>query len=337
MAAVKRAVDAERPAMMQRLRAGLKVTLSAAMELRQPGARRPVEEWRTFLPNGTQLPQQPGGALLAALQEHGAVYVFEGGVFVWPGIRRGFERTLHMNAGGTVVMTTLSLQPLVFSLDGLLSDEQCSWIVDQGKAHMRPHPKGLMAPRQIAITTGASAGQGDAPDKRLADMTQALLVVDATARAIERLAQEISRAPEMHGEPMHVLQYEQHHRYDAHLDSFENASRYHAKSKILAQIEGGRNRLSTLLVYLEAPGGGGETLFPRAGGLPFKKKGLTSYECSPESSGLRILPKRKHAILFYNLRADGEQDKLSLHCGCPPRENGTKWVANLWTWNKPYI
>ena len=195
---------------------------------------------------------------------------------------------------------------------------------------MRLQPKGLMAPRSLAVT-GVS-GQ-EARDRELAEKTQPTLIADVRAASIERLVETITMLPVSHMEPLQVLEYRPGHRYDAHLDSFEDAINYGKKTKILRQLDGGRNRLSTVLAYLHSPeNGGGETLFPRAQGAPFPK----SYVCTPDAYGLRVQPHRGAAIMWYNLRADGVQDRLSLHSSCAPNEGGSKWACSMWTWTKPY-
>ena len=75
---------------------------------------------------------------------------------------------------------------------------------------------------------------------------------------------------------------------------------------------------------------GGETLFPRAYGLPQPRD---AWECE-KSKGLKVSPKRGNIILWYNLLPNGVLDQNSLHSGCPVLE-GTKWAANKWIWNKP--
>lgn len=69
------------------------------------------------------------------------------------------------------------------------------------------------------------------------------------------------------------------------------------------------NRLATLLMVLQAPGGGGETIFTIA--------------------GLKLQPKAGDAILFWNLHSAGHGDMQSMHAGCPPT-GATKWIANKW-------
>ena len=80
------------------------------------------------------------------------------------------------------------------------------------------------------------------------------------------------------------------------------------------------SRFATLLIYLSdmpSPAAGGETAFPKA-----------QYE---GDRGLKILPKKGAAALFYDLHADGNGDDLSFHAAMPVKE-GEKGLANLWVW-----
>jgi prolyl 4-hydroxylase len=64
-----------------------------------------------------------------------------------------------------------------------------------------------------------------------------------------------------------VLQYKDGQRYDAHHDFFNHA--YYLKDAgVQRMIDGGRrNRLTTVFWYLSDVEKGGETIFPRAGGM----------------------------------------------------------------------
>jgi prolyl 4-hydroxylase len=73
--------------------------------------------------------------------------------------------------------------------------------------------------------------------------------------------------------------------------------------------------------------GGGDTVFPRAGGLG-EPQDLAACD------GLRVRPEKGKVLVWYNLHANGNLDPASLHGGCAVRA-GTKWAANKWLWNKP--
>ena len=48
--------------------------------------------------------------------------------------------------------------------------------------------------------------------------------------------------------------------------------------------------------------------------------------------GLKVLPKKGMAILFYNLLEDGNVDELVKH-EAMPCFMGDKWLSNLWIWD----
>lgn len=106
-------------------------------------------------------------------------------------------------------------------------------------------------------------------------------------------------------EALQVVRYEPGQEYKPHLDAFDSsAGGAHAKS----QYEG-RQRDATILIYLNGPDEGGETIFPEL--------------------GLRVQPIPRAAIFWRNLRPDGAIDSRTLHGGAPVHR-GIKYAANLW-------
>ncbi|CAH0519071.1 unnamed protein product [Peronospora belbahrii] len=91
-------------------------------------------------------------------------------------------------------------------------------------------------------------------------------------------------------------------------------------------------RYVTLFLYLNNQTKmGGETVFPlstdRYLDEQIVRDGMD--ECS---LGLALPPRSLHASLFYVQTANGIEDVMSRHGGCPPHE-GVKWGANLFMWN----
>ena len=78
-----------------------------------------------------------------------------------------------------------------------------------------------------------------------------------------------------------------------------------------------RTRFATLLLYLNEPTLGGQTLFPK-----------TAVREPP----LALHPGKGGALLFYNLLPDGNVDDASLHAALPVLA-GEKWLANFWVWD----
>jgi prolyl 4-hydroxylase len=106
-------------------------------------------------------------------------------------------------------------------------------------------------------------------------------------------------------ETLQVVRYEPGQEYKPHLDAFDSSDGgNHAK----AQYEG-RQREATILVYLQAPEAGGDTIFPEL--------------------NLRVPPTPGTAIFWRNVKPNGEIDGRTLHGGAPV-QRGVKYAANLW-------
>lgn len=109
------------------------------------------------------------------------------------------------------------------------------------------------------------------------------------------------------------------------------------------------NRHATLFIYLNDDFEGGETVFPIAYNANPEAIGddkqLTAVNGSLQvidkaerpgmdecGRGLRVVPKKGAAALFYSMTPDGMTDYMSMHGGCPP-SNGVKYGSNAFMWN----
>ena len=127
-------------------------------------------------------------------------------------------------------------------------------------------------------------------------------------------------------EKLQVLRYEIGAKYESHLDYY---SAHGARNQTEADEMWARkwnknwNRAATFFLYLHDTEEGGETTLPRANGGPSPQ---SMRDCT---KGLRILPRKGAAVLFYDMKPNKEQDPYSLHGGCPVVK-GTKWAAPQW-------
>ena len=115
-----------------------------------------------------------------------------------------------------------------------------------------------------------------------------------------------------------MLRYERGQHYAAHHDFFDPADYVTSPSARAHKLAS--NRLATLFFYLNDVPEGGQTAFPRSGGLDQPTDFL---DCT---RGYAAAPRARRAILFYSMLPSGEFDHYSLHAGCDVR-NGTKWAA----------
>jgi len=123
---------------------------------------------------------------------------------------------------------------------------------------------------------------------------------------IEQRIAEWTLLPVEHGENFYILRYQQGEKYEQHYDCFPSDS---------PEIGNSGNRVKTLIIYLQKPEQGGETFFPR--------------------SDLSVDIEAGDAVLFYNIKPNGDRDIMSLHEGRPVTA-GEKWIATKWIREKPY-
>jgi len=150
---------------------------------------------------------------------------------------------------------------------------------------------------------------------------------DETLRKLDQRVSALTLTRVSQQELAQVLRYNRGERYAAHHDYFD--TKLYAKNQDIQQMTHGGlfNRLATVFFYLSNVEEGGQTNFPRAGGLPQPRD---FEDCS---KGVSIMPEEGRIVIFYSQDAAGGLDEYSLHGGCSVK-NGTKWSANKWIWSK---
>lgn len=147
---------------------------------------------------------------------------------------------------------------------------------------------------------------------------------DPMVVAIQERMQVLARIPPGHGEPLQVGRYRVGEFYQPHYDS-EPAQNV--------------RRAATVLVYLEPPEAGGETIFPK-----HRRCQEADFEdcCSrieelvvKEGGGFAVKAEAGTAVLFFSHDLDGQHNPLSMHASCPVLQ-GEKWVAQQWFRLEPY-
>ncbi|KAE8889391.1 hypothetical protein PF005_g10664 [Phytophthora fragariae] len=175
----------------------------------------------------------PDGKRLQKLEEmvNRVVFLFEGGQFIWPGIRIGHKTLVKNVAGkGDVVLETLSMIPLVFSVEEFLKDDEIDVIMNLSLEHLKPSAVTLM----------------DGHEKRAATdwrtSTTYFLPSDGHPKMeeIDQRVADLTKVPMDHQEDVQVLRYEK------------------------TQNTG----LITVFWYMSDVAKGGHTIFPRADGAP---------------------------------------------------------------------
>ncbi|KAG7394621.1 hypothetical protein PHYBOEH_004953 [Phytophthora boehmeriae] len=278
-----------------------------ARQFKQPAAY--------FTPDG-----EPVEKKIEELQDR-VVFLFEGGQFIWPGVRIGHKTLVKDTFGrGDLEMETISMTPLVFSVEEFLRDDEIDVILDLSMPHL--------APSGVTLQDGHE--NRPATDWRTSTTYWLESSSHRTVQDIDRRTADLVKVPISHQESVQVLRYEKTQHYDQHLDYFA-VDRHRNSPDVLKQIEyGHKNRMITVFWYMSDVVKGGHTNFARAGGLPPppSNKGCTQ--------GISVAPKKRKVVVFYSMLPNGEGDPTSLHAGCPVEE-GIKFSGNKWVWNKPRL
>ena len=162
-------------------------------------ARPGLDRWAVFTPHGSPiLPSH--GEIIQAFRECSTLYLIEGGKFVWPGVRVGYNWTVQTSTAspidssysGHLTVKTLSLQPRLFTVEPMLTEAERQWIIDQSPSAQAP---GARTPRTTVKDVESLA-------------------------VIERRMHSILRLPESHGEDVQIMKYTQGDAYGNHHDYF---------------------------------------------------------------------------------------------------------------------
>eukprot|EP00435_Cladocopium_sp_Y103_P038240 s103_g10.t1 len=288
-----------------------------AVEARLKHGKRPLNYGFFAVEDDTQTPRR----LESLTGLSGMILAFEGGSFVWPGVRVGFRRNMTirpLNAPPIELqMETRSLQPLVVEISSFLDASDCQHIIDKALPHVE---------KSTVKHMDHDVGKPDANWRT--SSTYFMPSDDDVLRRIDDRVSALTLVRKSHQELAQILRYQKGEQYVGHTDYFD-VEMYANDQQIQSMTKQGLfNRLATVFFYLTDVEEGGETNFPRTDGLP------QPVDFSDCSKGISVHPKRGRIIIFYSLHPSGEADEYSLHAGCEVKQ-GTKWSANKWIWNKP--
>jgi hypothetical protein len=226
----------------------------------------------------------------------------------------------------------ISERPRIYFFPDFLSDEECDSIRGLGLPHVAP------SKTDAGLTEHVRSSKSYFFSQEQERSTPAIMAVKHRASAISRVTLEYQ-------EELQIQHYEAPREggskkdfYIPHFDWIPS-----------------RPRVATLLIYLEAPDEGGETIFPlvrhnssnrnaqllsREAVEPMTLNMWNAGACTlaPEDSPwLRVRPKKGSAVLFYSLHPDNTLDALSVHGSCPVLK-GKKTVLQQWLstkWMQP--
>lgn len=196
------------------------------------------------------------------------------------------------------VEVVLSAQrPPLWVVDGVLSSEECDELI--GLARLRLQPSETV----VEVTGGSQV--------HVARTSEGMFFQRGEYPVCQRLEQRLAELmswPLDHGEGLQVLRYGVGAEYRPHHDYFDPEQA--GTDRICRR---GGQRVATVVVYLNTPESGGETVFP--------------------SAGLSVVPRKGSAVCF--VYPSPVPDTLTLHGGAPILA-GEKWVATKWLRQRPF-
>lgn len=160
----------------------------------------------------------------------------------------------------------ISWEPRVFLYHGLLTPEECDYLVKKCTIHFhftRFLHEFLSAESRVERST--VVGQNGRPvvdnyRTSFGYFIQGQDAQDPLVKDIERRIAEWTHLPPENGEAFYVLRYEVGQQYKPHTDYFGNDN----PDILRNQVGQGGDRIATVVICLHGPDEGGETVFPQA-------------------------------------------------------------------------
>lgn len=281
--------------------------------------REPYQQpWRYFSSQGHVIDSDEGWE--DAAQRQLPIFLIEGGQFQWPPVEVGFrQRVEGLELDGTSIeLETLSVRPPIFRVARLASGTECTELIAEAMPHFA---------KSKVIYMDKDRGKAVDEFRTSVDYRPAHNATPIISE-MERRAAALTRMPHEHFEAPQILKYGLGGYYHAH-DDAARLQFYAANEELIARHHYGHyDRMLTLFWYMNTVPEGGETNFPRAGGLPAPS---TMTSCV---QGLRVQPEEGVAVLWYNMDPAGSVDECALHAACAV-EAGEKYAINIWVYNKP--
>ena len=166
---------------------------------------------------------------------------------------------------------------------------------------------GKLRPSRIGL-----ASEGGRLSRESAERTSSSCILGSTESVLALLdhVEKLTAIPRSRFEQVQISRYRNGEFYGDHLDALSFRHSNPSKQKPLDTSQ----RKTTVLIWLNVSGSGGETQFPKLG---------------ENDSPLNVPMTARGALLFFPTDIDGTIDNRVVHNGQPVR-NGEKWIATVW-------
>lgn len=217
-------------------------------------------------------------------------------VIIFLGILGGLVMGCEQKKRGECNSETLPLsqEARIFHIRNFLTSEECDYLISLGEPELQ----------RSTVVNDDAVGDVVHEGRTSRGMFLTSHPDNAKIKAIEARIAALTKLPSKNGETIQVLHYQPGEEYRPHYDTFDAGTE--GGQECLAR---GGQRIATLIMYLNSPSSGGETIFPKL--------------------SLAVKPRKGDALLFYTTLEDGAIDMKMLHGGAPVLE-GEKWIATKW-------
>lgn len=209
-------------------------------------------------------------------------------------IRYSIPLLLYAGALFSVQFDKICDSPEIYVCKDFLTDAECDSIIESGKNSLK---------RSTVVDDNSTNSLLDDRRSSLGTFITKKREPPA-ARKIRSLAEKVTGISQKNGEDLQLLYYSIGAEYQPHYDFFDPKT-----SGGFFHYNRGGQRVATLIVYLNTPISGGETVFPKA--------------------KVKVQPIKGSAVLFYNVDKRNNPDPNSFHGGAPVL-SGEKWIVTLW-------
>jgi len=183
--------------------------------------------------------------------------------------------------------------PEVVVFENVLTDLECDALIELSRPKL-----------SRSTTVDRETGGYQIIDARSSEGTFFLRGENALVAKIEKRLSVLTGVPSENGEGLQILHYGVGGEYQPHFDFFEPTEAGSA-----AHLQRGGQRVSTLIMYLNDVGAGGETIFP--------------------DIGLSVAPRKGNGVYFSYCDPQSNLDRRTLHGGAPVT-GGEKWIVTHW-------
>jgi len=172
------------------------------------------QPWAVFTPLGQRVADadmedpETEDLILDVLLRYQTLLVYEGGQFIWPGVKKDFLRPVNLysimpmgdktdHPDQVVILRTFSLHPLVFVVENFLSPEECDYIQKVAEPTME----------YSGVVLRDDDHGRPASDFRTSQSTFVKSKGDPTLLDLEFRTASLVRVPRQHQEDVQVLRY----------------------------------------------------------------------------------------------------------------------------------